>query len=216
LVEVAVRTTFSSRCADRLLLHVAARRIAPLAALVAALLWMLGLYFSARPEFFLTKAGYFWLGVAVAAFGLLAVPVILSTARDRTLQLAGFLIAAGMVVTGALLPLDAYGLLGQKPPLWVVNASDAPLVALFAWIAATSYRGRRSQDLGSIVFALGLLSALAVPGWIFALSAEPSTAAAGIVDGLLALVVLASTPAWFIAVSIRLWRARVSASQRSA
>jgi hypothetical protein len=169
LVEVAVRTTFSSRCADRLLLHMAARRIAPLAALVAALLWMLGLYFSARPtEFFLTKAGYFWLGVAVAAFGLLVAPVILSTARDRTLQLAGVLIAAGLVVTGALLPLDAYGFLGQNPPLWVVNAADGPLVALFAWIAATSYRGRRSQDLGSIVFALGLLGALAVPGWIFA------------------------------------------------
>lgn len=93
LVEIAVRTTISSGRPDRLRLHMAARRIAPLAALVAALLWMFGLYFSARPaESFLTRTGYLWLGVAAAAFGLLIVPVIVSTARDRTLQLAGLLI----------------------------------------------------------------------------------------------------------------------------
>jgi hypothetical protein len=108
------------------------------------------------------------------------------------------------------------GFLGQNPPLWVVNASDAPFVALFAWIAATSYLGRRSQDLGSTVFALGLLSAVAVPASIVSLSVDPRTDAAGLVDGLLALVVLASTPAWFIAVSIHLWRARTSTSQGNA
>jgi hypothetical protein len=94
----------------------------------------------------------------------------------------------------------------------VVNTADAPLVALFAWIAATSYRGRRSHDLGSTVFALGLLSAVAVPALIVALGVDPHTDAAEFVDGVLALVVLASTPVWFIAVSIHLWGARISTS----
>ncbi len=194
-----------------------ARRIAPLAALVAAFLWMLGVFLSGQSiAFFATAAGYFWLGVADAAFGLLIVPVVISTARDRPLQLVGLLIAVGMVVTGAFLSLDGLGFLGQNPPLWVVNSADAPFVALFAWIAVTSYLGRRSRDLGSTVFALGLLSAIAVPASIVSLSGDPPTGVAGLVDGLLALVVLASTPVWFTAVSIHLWRARISASQAHA
>jgi hypothetical protein len=187
---------------------------APLAALAAAFLWVLASYVSvSSAPLLLTDAGYFWLGVAVAAFGLLIVPVIASVARNRTLRIVGFLIAAGMVVAGAMVPLDAYGLLGQNSPLWVVNAADVPVVALFAWIAATSYMGRRSQDLGPTVFALGLLSAVAVPASIVIASVDANTGAAGLVVDLLALGVLASTPAWLVAVSIHLWRARVSTSQ---
>jgi hypothetical protein len=196
---------------------VVTRRIVPLSALVAAALWMLVVYVSAHPAAWsVSNAGYFWVGVGVAAFGVLIIPVIVSTARDRTLQLVGFLIAAGIVVGGALLPLEAYGFLGQNPPLWFVNAANAPFVALFVWIAATSYRGRQSKDLGSTVFALGLLSAVAVPGSILATSVDPVTGAAGIVVDLLGLVVLTSTPAWFIAVSIHFWRARTSMVQRNA
>jgi hypothetical protein len=192
----------------------AARRIAPLAALVATFVWMLGVFFSAEAAaFFATAAGYFWQGVVVGALGLVIIPVVVSTARDRSLQLVGLLIAAGMAVTGTLLLLDALGFLGQNPPLWIVNASDAPFVALYAWIAATSCRGRRSHDLGSTVFALGLLNAVAVPAFIVvALSPYTHTDATLLVDALLALVVLASLPAWFIAVSIHLWRAGNSRS----
>ena len=192
----------------------AARRIVPLTAFFAAFVWMIGLFFSAEAAAFLaTASGDFWQGVVGLALGLLIVPVVVSTARDRTLQLAGLLIAVGMAVTGTMLLLDALGFLGQDASLWIVPAAGAPFIGLFAWIAATSYRGRRPRDLGSAVFALGLLNLAAVPiaivGWW---SPYTHTNATLLIDGLFALVILVSIPGWLIAVSIHLWRAGSSRS----
>ena len=176
--------------------------------ILAAACWLFGLLLAAGASAILpTDASYFWLGVAEATVGALLIPIARTTPRDVALQVIGLAVASAMAIAGTALALGAAGLLGDRAPSWLLSSAGAPLLALFVWIAATSYRGRHPQDLGSAACAFGGLNAVAVPigilGWI-----DPYThtnATAGI-DALMAMVVLAAVPGWTIAVSLHFWR----------
>jgi hypothetical protein len=109
--------------------------------------------------------------------------------------------------TGVALILGATGALGRHAPEWIVPASVGPYVALLLWIVVSSVLGWRR--LGPVVFATGMLNAaafaLALVVTLFPYTHTNDTVG---MDSLVALLVLASVPAWLVAVAVRLWKTR--------
>jgi hypothetical protein len=184
----------------------AARRIAPPAAFVAALVWTVGLFSAAQASVVPSNNAPFWFGIVDGALGIFLVPIVLTLASGRAERLAGLLVAAGMAITGTMVVLAAGGSFGSDAPPWVATAALVALLTLFAYIGVTSCRRRERRERGRVVFALGLLNFAAIPACIFA-SWSPYThtnATLGL-DGFIALFVVVPLPAWLIAVSLRLY-----------
>jgi hypothetical protein len=176
---------------------------------LVAFVWVLGLVFAAGASAIVpTDASYFWQGAAGAAVGLLLIPIVRASARHRLLQFLGSAVAVALVLTGTILVLGASRLLGEHAPRWIVPTATAPFIALFAWIAITSYDSRGRAGLGAAVLAFGVLNALAVPiGILIWIDPYTHTNANAPIDFLIELVVLSAAPGWMVAVSLHFWRA---------
>jgi hypothetical protein len=194
--------------------------IARYSSIAAAIVWVLGLpmvVISVTP--FSSDATYFWFGLIAALLGLAATPVALAYPGPSPASSGGVIRGLGavaclaLVLSGALLVGGSTGLLGDKAPTWIPDATGISVTGFFVWVVLASYSTRRSTSLGRWVFWLGVLSgaSLVLPTVISVLM---GFLAPGVIvtDASLPLAVISGLliwfclPAWFVAVAVRMRR----------
>jgi hypothetical protein len=186
--------------------------IARLASLVGAAVWFLGLPIVAMSGvLFVSDATYLWIGIVVTVLGVVIAPVVFAYPSGSPLKSArvviglGVLTCAGLVVSGALLVGGSVGLLGDKAPSWIPNASPIALTGLFVWILLASYSSRRSAILGRAPFWLGMLAS---GSWLLAaldsVVISVHTNATIPIDMISALLAWLCLPAWLVALAMRM------------
>jgi hypothetical protein len=184
----------------------------------AAIVWVLGLpmvVISVTP--FSSDATYFWFGLVAALLGLAATPVVLAYPGPSLARSSGVIRGLGavaclaLVLSGALLVGGSTGLLGDKAPIWIPDATGISVTGFFVWIVLASYSTRRSTSLGRWVFWLGALAgaSLVLPTLIsvamsFVAGGSIATDASiplAVISGLLIWLCL---PAWFVALAVQM------------
>jgi hypothetical protein len=143
--------------------------VARFSSIVGAAVWVLGLPVVVVYSIpFSNDATYFAFGLVIAFLGLATTPTVLaypasSSWMDTSIVRGlGVVACVALVVTGALLVAGSAGLLGERAPSWVPDATVIAVAGYFAWILVASYSTRRSTVLGRWVFWLGMLAGLSI------------------------------------------------------
>ena len=122
-------------------------------------MWFFGLPIIAMSgAIFVTDATYFWVGTLTAVLGVAMTPIVFTYPGGARLQLAravsalGVLASLGLVLSGALLVGGSVGLLGERAPGWIPNASAIALTGLFVldcagYLLHASIRNARPSDI---------------------------------------------------------------------
>lgn len=182
------------------------RHLAPFASIAAAVIWMVGLCVVALAGVIPSDAPYFFAGILSLALGVFLIPVGLALPSRASVKGIGLVLCAAMALTGLLLVFGASGKLGATAPSWITPASEAPLVALVAWILLASFLTRSDSRLGAVVFGLVLLN-VAVLIAVIETTVRPYTHTndTELIDGVLVLLAWTAFPAWLVAVAVRMW-----------
>lgn len=191
---------------------VSARSTSPFASAAGAIAWFFGLVLVSEASILPSDSAYLWFGGNLAALGVAVFPVAAALPHDRLSRGLGAAVAIALIGTGLAMILVGNGAFGQTLPTWADPTSGAALIAFVLWTALTSYIGRREDRLGTVVLILGGVNVLAllVAVAVLVVPHTHTNATTGI-DGLVALLLLTAVPAWFLALSVRLWRPRPTA-----
>jgi len=188
--------------------------IARFSSLLGAAVWFVGLPIIVMSDaIFVSDATYFWVGIVIAVLGVAMAPIVFAYPGGSPLQLAravtglGVLASLGLVLSGALLIGGSVGLLGDRAPGWIPNASAIGLTGLFVWIVLATYFTRRSAMLGRAAYWFGMLAGASWLATVLdSVLISVHTNATIPIDMISALLAWLCLPAWLIALAVRMRR----------